>query len=97
MIKQKDFPMNSCVANSGRLVELLNLKHNLNIKSHRWKSLFSTKYKKRLKKLIFLVDNHIKWYIKRKYNMPRMSYIKINGGWLFIPYNWGKNNNWRLL
>ena len=93
-----EFPYNSGVFESGRLTELLDLEHKLKLKLQGWKCLFNPTYKKRIKSLLVRLKLHLKWYARHKFsNMKEMSYIKVKGGWLFLPYEWSKKNKWKLL
>lgn len=89
MIEPREFPLNALVVNEGLLVDLLNTKKSAEWHLATFKGSFNFKYRKRLKALIKKIRNHTKWLVKRKYpKMPKMYYIEIKGGWMFVPWKW---------
>jgi len=92
-----EFFLNSMISSKGRIVERLNLLYKIRVKQHSWKGIFNRKYNKRLKNLEDKLIKHNKLMFSKKYpDCPKMSYIQINGGWLFIPYKWAEDHNFKL-
>jgi len=86
-----DFPLNSMIASNGRIVERLNLLSRIKIRQCSWEAMFSRKYSKRLEQLEEKLIRHNKIMFNRKYpDCPRMAYVQINGGWIFMPYKWAE-------
>jgi len=92
-----EFPLNSMIASSGRVVERLNLLKRVILRQHTWKAMFNTKYKKRLERLEQKIIKHNQVMFKRKYpECSRMAYVEINGGWVFLPYKWAEDHDFRF-